>query len=261
MDTFRAVLDALSARGLRPQEEFDRSARFVAGLGARRQEVVLVASACEAPRDVDSMAWSASFSRGFLAQWRHRDPRDPAKRSFVDAAGSLVATLEGGGFRAGVLAAGGPEPWLWPLTAGVDIAFYQEVEDGLCLLSGDRVRSWGVSEERVYKAALSVLFYKTSYAAPERVAMDADYETYRVGDGFDAARALLLEMLDYGRARAGLLFAVPDAEELLFVPDLGGDHAEAFGRFVEQRFAAAKEPLSDGVFRVLCGAMCPERVR
>ena len=204
----------------------------------------------EAAGDGDS-ASIASVTRGVYAALNsplRRLNEEPI--SFIDAAAVISPSLESGRFAAGVALTGGRAPYLLPFIDGMDRVYLIERDMGYHLLNMDDIARWGVHPERIEKAAASILYHRTGYwRPPETVTVGGvDVTTYKIGDGFDAARATILEELDFHRWREGFFFAVPDSDTL-WIAERAADVA-ALQAAVIAAFAEADAPLSTAVYQV-----------
>lgn len=231
------------------------------GSGPRAQTCALTTSALEAAfgdPDLQSMTTTrGSALRGLLALLQAPRAHGLENEAFTDVAGRLVVTIEGPGFSAGHALLGGDEPWVRPFGDGLVLAYAVEMDQGYVTLTRAQVERWGVSGERIEKAALSALFYRTGFGEPEDVSDAPGVTTYRLGDGFDAARALVLEMIDYPRARKGMVLSLPTAETLLFADDEPA-HRDALRTCTRRCLESAEAPLSRAIFQIREGRLVLE---
>lgn len=115
------------------------------------------------------------------------------------------------------------------------------------------LRRWRKSVEDLHHLAMGNLAKRGTpvlsrpTTSPESV---PESVTVRTGDGFDAARLLLLE------AQEGLLVAVPDRDTLWLGPE-EGQNLEQLMRTTEAIAAQAAHPISASVFRVTDGRLAP----
>lgn len=222
------------------------------GHGARRVETsVDLASLSETLADFDGRteANAAAAARGIAAMFEAPTSDQGDSYSYIDVTSCLLPHLECRGFVEGVRAAGGELPWIREWQPDHFFVYYIEVDEGLRLLSAAQAENWQVHPERIEKAASSILFHRTGYRRWERQERGGlAVDVLRIGDGADAARGAILDLLDYDRASGELLFAFPSADELLFV-EAEACGEQAFRELVESEFAAAAIPRSEQLFR------------
>jgi hypothetical protein len=213
------------------------------GKGLRSRTAIISATVSSA-----SQADCVAYAAGLKAALARPLLTAVADWEFTEVAGRLVPTVERVQYREGFLDGGGGTPWEQPF-AGPDsdlrIHYYVELDQGHQLLTAAQVETWGVTDDRVMSAARSLLFHKTMQGEPERHETGADW--YRLGDGYDAARALALPDLNYARTRKGLVCAAPTPYDLL-VLDLDGLDVEEFSKAVAAVFAASDYPLSEQLY-------------
>jgi uncharacterized protein YtpQ (UPF0354 family) len=192
-----------------------------------------------------ALAGFASGVAGLL-----KEPLDPraAEWTFVDAASRLVPSIEHVAFELGYAAAGGAPPWLLPFAGNLRVAYYLELDRGLKVLTTPQLEAWQVTRDRVTCAARSLLYHKTGWDTLTPLPDDRA-DAYRLGDGYDAARALILTDLDYTRMRQGALFAIPHPDLLLLRdPAQSPDDLAAFRDAVARHYDDARYPLSCQIF-------------
>lgn len=210
------------------------------GKGPRARAAVIVPERVPARERADFVAYAAGLKAALarplltaVADWE-----------FTEIAGRLVPTVERAAFREGFLDGGGGVPWEKPFAgegSTLRVHYYVELDQGHQLLSQAQVQAWGVTDDRVMSAARSLLFHKTMQGEPEKHESGADW--YRLGDGYDAARALALPDIDYARARKGIVCATPTPYDLLFTDFQGLDRGR-FAEAVAALFGASDYPLS-----------------
>ncbi|MBU6161310.1 MAG: hypothetical protein KGO50_09325, partial [Myxococcales bacterium] len=81
----------------------------------------------------------------------------------------------------------------------------------------------------------------------------AGVDEWTSGDGFDGARALILDAVDWFRCGAGARFASPSQHRLLVTTDATSPDDNVFTAMVDEHFRAAERPLSRRVFRFVGG--------
>lgn len=124
-------------------------------------------------------------------------------------------------------------------------------ESSMLFLCRAHLKRWGRSVEDVHQLALANLTKLGSHGLNE-AAVDA--VLMQSGDGFDAARVLLLQDQD------GLLVAVPDRDILWAAPEHGQDVDALIGTTasIAER---ASHPVSGKLFRISDGRIEPVRSR
>lgn len=117
--------------------------------------------------------------------------------------------------------------------------------------------SWGLSLEALHQRAVDNLEALTAQIEPLVIPGKVSMTIYAAGDGFDAARALLLERL-HPDVEA-FTFAMPTRDQLLYIPDgwLPQSVVEALRMQVEQEHHAMDRPLSPEVWRWTAGGTEP----
>jgi hypothetical protein len=120
-------------------------------------------------------------------------------------------------------------------------------------LRNSQVEAWGVTPDRVEMAGLSVLFHRTQVQEPEPWGSSGAGRRYRLGDGYDATRALLLESLYYSLFRNGIIFSVPSPEVLLWLEGSVEGGVEELRREVSRLYAESAWPLSPALYRARPG--------
>lgn len=262
MNAQETLLAALEAQRLSPQTGDDAiSVHVGAGPRRRKADISLRDALGALPADADEAALrqeATALARGVRAHLGEPARSRGEEMEFGEAAAVLLPSIEREAFFAGVRLAGGEESARQPFNNELHVAFYIELDQGLRLLPVSQAERWGAHPERLFKAALSVLFHRSGFGEAVALEESPDVERWALGDGFDPARALLLDFMDYPRCRKGVLFAFPSHDELL-VRDAAGDaEAEAFARLAQARCAAAEEPLSAAVYGYRDGRRVPE---
>lgn len=256
MSTLTTELTApLEALGLSPTRSGD-DLRVSHGRGRLRRHQVLdlepLRRFLEGNPQTDRRRALSAFARGAYGVLNEPSNSDAADWAYVDCAGRLTPSIEYLTFEHGALAAGGGRPWLVDFGDDLSVVYHIELDRGARTLAWPQFLAWGVTPDRITSASRSLLYYKTAQDA-----LAARFEPdppsggffYKLGDGHDAARALILSDLDYHRTRRGLIFAVPHADILLIKDKT--DDAEALARFqqaVKDAYAVADAPLSTLLF-------------
>ena len=126
----------------------------------------------DAPRE----AALASFASGVSAVIKQPEHSRFDTWAFTDAAGRILALLVRDAWVLGVAAAGIQDPWMQPFTAGLQIAYTIDVDQGRRVLTHAQVDRWAVTEDRVTCAARSLLFHKTRYGGFDAVREGPDLQ-------------------------------------------------------------------------------------
>jgi hypothetical protein len=143
------------------------------------------------------------------------------RRRFVDAYNTVVLAT-GAGDDARIL--------YRELGADLVVTFVEDEGWRFRYLVQGHQRTWNASLDSIYSGARSNLY--------AREAPDPHMETHHIKDGYDAARAILMEDVYFARISAtGIPMAVPDRDHLLVG---SAAHADA----VKQAYLAADYPLS-----------------
>ncbi len=244
------VLGALQAAELTIVKTTDTHAtvRVMTGIRARSADIPLaLPAAAEHLSGLPLRVALASFARGVYAALAEPKRSKSEDMTFVEAARTILPSLEGPLFADGVAAAGGDTPHLDAFGGDIVIAYQIELDLGVRLLSKDQVAAWGATGDRVEKAAMSILFHR-SWGRDFVAEPDTTFERFDGGDGHDAARALMLDQSAYDRVRDGLLFAVPTPDTLLISADTGDASVMALAAYAASVAEAASSPLTPSVY-------------
>jgi len=238
-----SIVSILRGQGLTVEVD-NQHVTIQRGVGLRSQRVAIPAG--QIP--TSNAEHTASFARGVLAVVGQPPRRKRPELSFSEAAKSISATLEGARFADGVAAANGAEPWTQPYAKDLSIVYTIELSDGAIMVDKDLFASWDVHPERIYKAALSILFHRTRFGDLAPFSDDARIDAFCVGDGFDAGRALILDAWDFPRCRNGAFFSLPHANLLLVTRDAQAESLAALREATARAFDRADAPLSSSIF-------------
>jgi hypothetical protein len=166
--------------------------------------------------------------------------------SFEASAGRLLMRLEGPLFIDGMRAADAEEPIHQPWHDALSIVYWLDLDRGQRPIPSTRFKAWNVTLDQLHCGARSLLFHRSRDIAPEPLPAHPTVARLHLGDGFDAARALVLEEIDWQRAADGLRLSVPSPDTLL-VQALSAplsDLADATAAL----YAATERPLSAQLF-------------
>lgn len=207
--------------------------------------------------DLDHRIAVASYARGIAAALAEPRRSKAEDMPFTDAARTILPSIEGPLFAAGVELVGGGTPFLTPFGDNLTVAYAIELDLGIRTLREAQVAAWGTTADRVSKAAMSILFHRSwglDFASVE----DTPFDAFDGRDGLDAARVLMLDQSHYDRVRDGLLFAVPNDETLLVSQDTSDASAMALAAHAREACEASALPLSPSVFAFERGRRLPE---
>ncbi|MFB6350413.1 MAG: hypothetical protein ABEN55_09785 [Bradymonadaceae bacterium] len=168
---------------------------------------------------------------------------------FTTAAGNLAMSLEVDSFVDGVEAAAGSPAWFDELDDDLVYVYLLELDMGMRVVTRDQFERWSASRDRVVEGARSMLYHKAQGESPTELEGVERVEQLRVGDGFDAARCLVLDDLFWGELDDSSRLAMPTPDDLYFVRDGTDAHVDALRRAAHQRFEEAQYPLSNALFR------------
>ena len=146
--------------------------------------------------------------------------------------------------------------------AGLPVVYTIDAGAFDVVVNGDHLLSWGVGPEAIQDAALANLA-RWSAAAPwtEEVSGDRRLVSSDTGDGWDAARILLPEVVDHLVAELGpygrILVGVPERHILTAGSLRRGDDdfAALFADFILEQSGGADEPIDRRVFELVDGRL------
>jgi uncharacterized protein YtpQ (UPF0354 family) len=135
-----------------------------------------------------------------------------------------------------------------------------ELDNGQRLLPASQVNDWDVHADRIRKAAVSIIFHRSGYHAWNTKTYDEmTVDEFQKGDGCDAARATILDMLDYHRTRSGVFFACPNPDHLIFADD-EAESLSSFRKLAKRLYDESSFPLSADVFAYRDGKLIDKPV-
>lgn len=185
---------------------------------------------------------AASWANGVLTvllEPKHSKARD---WTFVESAGSILPTIERGGFALGVADANGGDPaWTQEIAGGLVRAWVLRLGRGLRPLTVGQVADWGVTEDRITAAGRSLLFHKTRQHEFKPTDTN-DVLTLSARDGHDAARLWIVEDAFFTEADRNWRFAIPHPDAVLAVRT--PDHLDALRSATHVHYGHAMYPLS-----------------
>jgi uncharacterized protein YtpQ (UPF0354 family) len=251
------LLENCTQLGLNPTLDQD-TLTVSLGSGLMKREVSLTVP--QPPGHVDEKQWFGSVARGVLAALAEPKNSKGKDLDFVDATSRISASLEGPGFVEAAEEVLGEPLWTRPFVGDIVLAYRIDLDNGQRLLPSSQVEDWDVHGDRIHKAAVSIIFHRSGYHAWNTKSYDEmTVDEFQKGDGCDAARATILDMLDYHRTRSGVLFACPTADHLIFTDD-EEDTLSDFRKLAERLYHESSFPLSDHVFAYRDGKLIEEPV-
>ncbi len=191
----------------------------------------------------------AGYARGIRHTLLEPDDSEAASWEFTKAAGSLAMSLEVDSFLDGCKAAAGSRGWGRRLDEDLVFACLIELDMGIRVVTAEQFERWSASPDRVFEGARSMLYHKAqSTNATELEAYDG-VEQLSVGDGYDAARCLVLDDLFFGEIDASSRIGMPSPDDLYFVRDGNDERVAELERATRERYRQCEEPLCDALFR------------
>jgi hypothetical protein len=188
----------------------------------------------------------------FIEELERDGLEEPADHEFADAAPHVLPQIRsvewlaehGGAFGAGALV---------QRKFTDDLVICYVIDDEWCMtfVCQTHLRQWGRTEEDLFHLATRNLHRSacTDVPVPEP---DGEPLLLRTGDGFDAARVLLL---DPDRVE-GLLVGVPERDLLWLGNDAGEDMASLMS-MNEQQSNESAHPVSTQLYRMTSGQLVP----
>lgn len=146
--------------------------------------------------------------------------------------------------------------------AGLPVVYTIDAGAFDVVINGDHLLSWGVGPEAIQDAAMANLA-RWSAAAPwtEEVSGDRRLVSSDTGDGWDAARILLPEVVEHLVTELGphgrILVGVPERHILTAGSLRPGDDdfAALFADFIVEQSGGADEPIDRRVFELVDGRL------
>lgn len=173
---------------------------------------------------------------------------DAAEWDFEESAGRLISTIEVDTFRLGAAAAAGEDPWTAGFFEDLVVAYMIDLDVGMRVLTQAQFDRWAVTTDRVRAAARSMLYHKSRNAKPAPVEEFEGVEELRVGDGFDAMRAIVVRDLFFSEFDDDYRFAIPTQDAFLFVRGDAEDQVDALREAADARYDEADYPLTRSIY-------------
>lgn len=171
---------------------------------------------------------------------------------FRQAAARMMINVEVDTFILGAEAAG-ERPWVMPLEGDLVMVVVLQLDRGLRVVSQQQVEAWGTTRDRLAVAARSMLFHRTREVAQrEPVEGAPGVQRIKVGDGWDAARSIVIPDLFFAEINeAKYRFIMPHQDVLYFTEEDGsGAPTAALIALAKAEYAAAKYPISEAIFKL-----------
>lgn len=154
------------------------------------------------------------------------------------------------------------QPMLDTGPAGLPVVYTIDGGGFLVVVNGDHLLSWGVGAEEIQDAAMLNLS-RWSATAPwtDEVSGDRRLVSSDTGDGYDAARILLPEVMAHLAAELGpygrVLVGLPERHLLTAasLPENDAEFAALFATFVVEQSGGADEPVDRRVFELVDGRL------
>lgn len=211
------------------------------------------------PRDLDESElrrWAAGYANAVKTVLLEPVRSKARHWSFVESTGSILPTIEARSFVEGVRDATGEDAWYEELPDDLVLAWTMRLDRGMRVVTRPQFEDWGVSRDRVVAAARSLLFHNTRESRWVEGDWPEPVRAIRVGDGYDAARILVVEDVFFSDVDKNWRFAMPEQDLLLAVAS--PDAADVLRSTAQARFEEAAYPLSPAVWRIQSGRPLPE---
>ena len=145
---------------------------------------------------------------------------------------------------------------------GIPVVYAMDVGAYDVIVNGDHLLSWGVAPSTIQDAALANLASWSAAAAwTDEVSGERRLLSSDTGDGWDAARILLPDVLDKLATELGstgrVLVGLPERHLLIAGTLRPGDEefASLFGEFVVEQSGGADEPIDRRIFELVGGRL------
>ncbi len=204
------------------------------------------ASAVLAMCAADQNAWA----RGMELVLSEPARSDAHTWDFVRCASTLMPQWERPAFAEGARDAGHPA-FVVPASCGLIQVYLIELTQGVRLIDAAQVARWGAHPDRLNRAGLSILYHRTRHHEPMPFEELPGGQRLATGDGHDAARIQLFEIMP--TATADVMVAVPDQKTLVWVDSSDSSSVETLAAWAASQFAAADTALIPSLVRVVNG--------
>ncbi|MHC5065934.1 MAG: DUF1444 family protein [Planctomycetota bacterium] len=228
------------------------------GLSAEKRTVILVVSGQETPVPLNPLfqhylAFPSAFGRvvdRMLEEVRAEGLHEPSDHEFAKVVLEIMPQVKsaawlrehGGAFGGSALVS---------RDLGPDLVVCYVIDEpwSMIFICREHLRRWHKTEQDIHQLAMSNLRRKSGSQMQSRDDSPGPV-LLQTGDGYDAARILLLETA----AAAGSIIALPDRDTLW----IGSDESEeldAIAELARQRHARAVHPVSPELYRLADGAL------
>lgn len=208
----------------------------------------------EAAPDADTDRLMGGFASGVKAVLAEPKNSKADSWSFELTAGRMVANLEADTFLEGVEAAGQKPAWYTRFSDELILVTMIELDRGFRVLTAEQVQGWGVTDDRVYSAARSMLFHKTRNTSLRQNDPRPSVHHIKVGDGYDAARAIVATDAFFTELdEASFRFSAPHQDILLYVQGTDDETLQALKEATQQAYNDAEYPLSTQIYQLQIG--------
>lgn len=220
-----------------------------AGRGPSARRIVLPGErvrAVAAMSAADQNAWA----RGLELVLSEPARSDAHTWDFVRCASTLMPQWERPAFAEGARDAGHPA-FAVAAPAGLIQVYIIELTQGVRLIDAAQVERWGAHPNRLDRAGLSILYHRTRHHEPAPVEELAGAYRLATGDGHDAARTQLFEIMPPSAPE--VMVAVPDQNTVVWVDATDSSAVEALAAWASSRFATTDNALTPSLVRVANG--------
>jgi uncharacterized protein YtpQ (UPF0354 family) len=190
-----------------------------------------------------------AFARGVASALSVPRNVDGETLEFPEAVATVLPVIEHDAFAIGLEAAGSGPAYRHPLASGLRVYFEVELDDGVHVLTQRQVERWGCTTDRIFKAALSILFHRSWTCSLER-AEDGPLLAANGGDGRDAARLLIADLWSPEHTGEAAWVAIPSLDDLYLVRVSEDPEGTRIAEAAREAFLNAEAPLSEDIFRL-----------
>lgn len=245
---------ALEQQKLKVNITADHTITLQHGVGIRAKELTLEVSELGAhlgqlapqARQGQLYAYASGVASGLVAPLR---PEVMDQWTYEQLAGKMFLTVQTHAYSLGVKAATGSMAWHIKIDEHISLMTILELDRGHRTLTQELVDRWGVTQDRIYSAARSMLFHRTRDTRPTPLGDEPEVLKVYRGDGFDAARCVVIcDVLFTELDEFSALFAMPHPDLLLLTKDKSA--YQALQRAATSAFEGAQSPASPCVYEL-----------
>ena len=102
-----------------------------------------------------------------------------------------------------------------PFLSGLSVVYAVDLPTAWRFVDQPLLEQWALGKEALHDKAVENLLQRSRENPPEIVPGDTPFAVYQLGDGFDSARALILDKLH--QDADGFIFAIPARDQLLYL--------------------------------------------